>query len=390
MKRRTRIKIIYAIVFFVIGLVIGQLLPSFIGAEKFSFSLSAVGKEDLSGESMKDGDQVKIGVILPLSGDSAILGDSIRDSVLLALSDSGVNNVDLVFEDSKCSPTDALNSVHKLIDVDHVVGIVGDVCSSSTLAVIPVISEAKVPLVSPAASSPLLSNSSEYFFRTVPSVSLEGDAMAGKVINLGFDSVGIIVVNNEFGNGIADSFTSSFVAADGDVVVSEFFSEDDSDFRTQLTNIKETDPDIVYIIASSLQGGEVIRQAREVGIDVPLIASSSLYDDLVLETAGDSAQGLIVAVPVANDDSKFESFSNSFFARYGREPGLFSAQAYDAMQLELYSLKRSDGSSQGLRNALASINNYRGASGVISFDESGDIDRSYSFVKVEDGVFVPI
>ncbi len=399
MKRRTKIKIVYAVVFFIIGLIIGQLLPSYITLNTFEPKdvVPAVGKEErgeLSNESIKeadseDGDHVKIGVVLPLTGDLAVLGQPVRESIELALRDAGVDNVDLIFEDSKCLPTETVTAVQKLVNVDHVSALIGDLCSSPTLAVVPIINESKIPMISPSSTSPLLSGSSKYFFRTISSDKLQGEAMAGQAIHLGYDEVAIIAINNEYGVGLEKSFTDAFEKGSGKIVRHESFEQGASDFRTQLTKIKDEDPDALYIISYPSEGGQLLRQARELGVDIPLLASEGIRDNSVLDVAGKAAEGIVITVPFENRDAKYEHFQENFKALAGADPGLFTAEAYDATQLVLFALKRSDGSSEGIRNGLASIKEYHGASGIITFDENGDVSKPYEFYTVKDGTFIP-
>ena len=389
MRRRTKTKIIYGLVFFIIGMIVGlYVLPQLSFLPWYSGSALGEAKGEQSIIKETDGDVIKIGAILPLSGELASLGDSSRKAIELAIEDAGVSNVRVVVEDSKCSPREASTAVQKLISFDDVPIIIGDVCSSSTAAMIPTVTEQGVVLLSPASSDASLSNSSDFFFRVVASDLVQGRAMARFAQKeLQYKNVAVLFVNNEYGVGVADAFTKEF-QKEGTVVASEVFEPSSLDFRTQLTKIKATRPDAVYVVAYPNQASSMLKQVSELGLGVNVLASQSWFDASLL--ASKEADGVILLAPRAVNNVQFEQFRSSYMKKYGAEPSVFAAESYDAATLALFALKRSDGSSDGIKNAVAITSAYKGASGLITFDKAGDREEAFFPVIVKGSEFVQV
>lgn len=326
---------------------------------------------------------VKIGIMLPLSGDAASYGFGVKRGVELARADLKLENVEVVYEDSKCEGKEAVSAINKLISFDEVVAVVGELCSGATLAAAPVANENKVVMVSPASTSPKVTDAGEFIFRTIPSDALQGDFGANLAYDSGYRKLAILYSNEEYGLGFNNVLKESF---GGEVVASEAFERKSVDLRAQLTKIKDAEPDAIYIISNSPDSAvAALKQITELGIEAKLYGSEGLKGQYILDGAGDSAEGLVVT----SVSSGTSSFIDKHKEVFGEEPGPFAAQGYDAFTAIAMAIQ--DGATTGteIRDKLEQID-FEGASGNIKFDENGDVFGNYDVLEVKEGKFVPV
>ena len=332
------------------------------------------GNGDLSSEPLK------VGVMVPLSGDAASYGTSVRQGAELAVQELGLENVELVFEDSKCEGKDAAAAVSKLINIDGVDAIIGELCSGATLAAAPVAEGASKVMISPASMAPTVSDAGDYIFRTVPSDASQGLFGAQLAKDRGFERMAVLYTNDDYGVGFDAVLKERAPALGVSVVASEAVERKTVDLRTQLTKIKGANPDVVYIISISPDtAAAALKQIKELELNVAVIGSEGLKADEVVAGAQGGAEGLIVTAVSAGT----EAFTAAHNAAYGADPGPFSAQSYDA----LHALVQAHASEGELKDALYNVS-FDGVSGPIAFDENGDIEASYQVFEVKDGAFI--
>ncbi|MFA5954221.1 MAG: penicillin-binding protein activator [Patescibacteria group bacterium] len=328
---------------------------------------------------------VKIGWIGPLSGAAASYGESIKRGVEMAAKEVNAGTVELIYEDTKCEGADAVNAVTKLISVDHVSAIIGEVCSGATLAAAPIANQDETVLISPASTSPKLSEAGRYIFRTVPSDTLQGSYGAELVYNKGFRKLAVLYSNEEYGIGFNDVLSAKFKELGGEVVASETFGRDDTDVRTQVTKVRDANPDAVYLIVNNPETAvAALKQIKELGVKVSLFGSEGLKSPDVT-AAGNVSEGLIV--------SSVSSGTSGFIDRHraennGADPGPFAAQGYDAMRAVNLAILGGARTGKEIADALHKLS-FEGASGHISFDEHGDVAGGYDVLVVKNGAFVP-
>jgi branched-chain amino acid transport system substrate-binding protein len=331
---------------------------------------------------VEETETIKIGFMGPLSGDAASYGESIKRGVDLAAADMGLD-IELVYEDSMCDAKEAATVVHKLISVDGVIAIVGEVCSSATLAAAPVAEAAGVVMVSPSSTSPALTDAGDYLFRTVPSDALQGDFGADLVSEMGYSKLAVLYVNDDYGVGFMEVLEAEFA---GEIVASEAIEGGSVDVRTQLTKIKDAEADALYIISNSPDSiVAALEQIVELGLDVTVFGSEGLKADVIVEGAGEAAEGMYVT----SVSFGTEAFTAAHEAAYGEAPGPFAAQGYDAMYAIGMALINGASTGAEVRDALYDTA-FDGVSGSLSFDENGDVYGNYELFQVQDGAFVAV
>ena len=357
------------------------------------FVLTIAGcRRDESGK-----DLVTFGAVVPLTGDVASWGEDTSNGAALAVDLANQTSTEyrykVVFEDSKGNGAQAVAGVRKLINLDKVVALIGDNISGPTIAMVPVVDSAKVPLISPSASSPKLSGMSTYFFRVYPSDSAEGAFMAQVAHDkLDLRSVAILYINNEFGVGLGDVFGSTFAKKGGTIPLELGYNEDETDFRPYLTRIKSANPDGVYLGGYYQDGGSILKQARELGLDSQFLGSTTHEDPRLLTIAGNAAEGFVYPFSTGYDEgSQAEAvveFQHAFETKFSKKPGLVTALGYDCANLLIDAVEKVGPNSERVRDYLAGVHGYQGATGEMSFDANGDIHKPVRLKTLKNGRFV--
>lgn len=341
---------------------------------------------DTSAPLVEEVQDIKVAIMGPLSGDAAVYGDSVRRGVGLAKDLGKFDNIELVFEDSKCEGKDAAAAINKLISVDGVDAIIGELCSSATLAATPIANQNKVVMISPGSTAPSLTEEGgEYFFRTVPSDALQGAFGAELVAQKGYKKLAVLYVNDDYGAGFDSVLKEEFPKHGGEVVASEAVERKATDLRAQLTKIKAAEADSLYIISNSPDtASAALKQITELGIDAQVFGSEGLKNEDIVEAAQGGAEGMILTTVSSGNDE----FNNEHFAMFGAFPGPFAAQGYDALWALGWASSYGAGDGEALKNKLHDAD-FDGASGHISFDENGDVAGNYNVYEVVDGDFLP-
>ena len=349
----------------------------------------------------KEDDVIKIGVSLPLTGDAAVWGLSQKDGYELALNkinqEGGVNGkkIKLIYGDDKGLANEGVKILRKFIDIDKIKIITGVANSSVALAYIPIIHENKILFVSSGASSPKLTGSSKYFFRTWPSDIAEAIAMAKYAFNeLKIKNVFILYINNDYGIGLSKPFSEEWTKLGSKIVGNESFEQSASDYKVQLSKIKNAKPDAIYLAGNPREMGRAIKQARELGIKKPFLSISTLNDPEVFSISGAKAlEGIIItdaSFDPTSDRIEIQSFMKDFKARFNKVPGILANTAYDALMIIYDGLKNVGDDSDKLQDFLHMMHSYDGVSGEISFSSGGDVYRPIRIAKSENGRFITI
>ncbi len=331
-------------------------------------------------------EKIKIGVMIPLTGDAASYGESVKKGIELAKKQFKAENVQLVYEDSKCDGTQSVSAINKLISVDKVVAIIGELCSDATLPAAPIAEQNKVVMISPASTAPNLTQAGDYIFRTVPSDASQGAFGAKLVAAKGYTKLAVLYVNNDYGVGFNDVLKKEFpkMGVDTEVVASEAVEKQAVDVKAQLTKIKGAKPDALYIISNSPETAvAALKQAKELGLNVALFGAEGLKNDDITKGAESAAEGLIVS-SVSTGSTGFVQAHNS---SYSENPGPFSAQAYDAFQALNTAISNGAKTGEEIKNNLNGMS-FQGVSGMIEFNKDGDVSGNYSVFVVKDGKFV--
>ncbi|MCD6193333.1 MAG: ABC transporter substrate-binding protein [Candidatus Aminicenantes bacterium] len=348
-------------------------------------------------QTKREPEEIKIGVIVPLTGGSAKYGEDIKRGYDLAVeeinAEGGVRGrkIRLIYEDSEGKPEKAVTAAQKLIQRDRVVAILGPLWSSPTLAVAPICEKNKVVLLSSGSSSPKITDAGDYIFRNELSDKYGAEQTAKLFFNLGFKKIAIIYVNNDFGIGYKDVTEQIYKNLGGVVTTTQSFEQDATDFRTQLLKIKDTNPEGLFIVGYK-EMILILKQMREFGINAQILSVALFEDPEIIEKVGDVAEGAIYTYYGTFDpksqESRIKEFVKKFEERYHKLPEYYAPIGYDAVKILALAIEKGGFAPEQIKEALYQIKDFPGLSGTTSFDENGDVAKPVILKTVEKGKFV--
>jgi len=332
---------------------------------------------------------VKIGVLLAFSGGSSSMGYGSNKGIQLAQKQLNAYNIQLVQADDQCSATIAPSAMRYLIS-QHVAAVIGDNCSSAAESTIALANTNKILLLSPSASSPLLSIAGDYFFRTVPSDNGQGAFLAKTVYDEGLRKAAIFYTNEPYGTALNGVFIKQFEALGGKVVATAEAESSVIDVAAQANTIKAADPDAVVIVTNStVSSVAFMKQARQAGIVAPFFGGDDLYDSSIITNGDAAAEGLkVVTFPTGT-----QAFKQALLNQYHVSDQLYAApEAYDAFKAIDLAVQKGARTGPEFKQILPTIS-FDGASGPITFNTYGEPNwqtYKYALLEVRDGTFAPL
>jgi branched-chain amino acid transport system substrate-binding protein len=340
--------------------------------------------------------EIVVGHYGSLTGNTAHFGQDTDKAIRLAIDEvnaaGGVlgKKVRLVTLDDRGDSAEAANAVTRLIDVEKVVTLIGEVSSSLSLAGGRVAQRRQVPMISPSSTNPKVTQVGDYVFRVCFLDPFQGKVMADFARDtLKFKRVAILRdVKNDYSIGLADAFKTAFTAGGGTIPVEQSYSAGDTDFSAQITTIKAADVQGLYVPGYYSEVGAIARTAQRLGLKVPLMGGDGWDAPDLFKIGGDALNGSFYSNHFAPDaaTAKSQKFVSDFKAKYGQEPTGLGALGYDAAGV-LFEAIRASGKTDpaGIREALTHVKNFEGVSGTITINANRDADKSAVIVAIEDG-----
>lgn len=335
------------------------------------------------GGTTDSGGAIKVGVYGDLSGQTSSFGESTRDGVKMAVEEinaaGGINGrkIEVVVEDDQGQPQQASTVVTKLINQDKVVAIIGEVASSNSLAAAPRAQEAKVPMITPSSTNPKVTQVGDYIFRVCFTDDFQG-AVAAKFATNTLKAKKAAILgdfNSDYSKGMTQYFVQEFTGSGGQIVAQQSYTQTDADFKGQLTNIRSAAPDVIFVPGYYGQVGVIAKQAKELGINAPLLGGDGWDSPKLFELGGTALNGAYMVNHYSTDDPApaVQKFVAAYKAKYGAVPDAIAALGYDAMNVLADSIKRAGTTeSARLRDAIAGTKGFAGVTGSININESRD------------------
>lgn len=341
---------------------------------------------------------IRIGEYASLTGKEASFGQQSHKGLTLAIEEINAaggalgRKLELFTEDNQTKPGESATAAKKLISRNKVVALIGEVASGRSLEAAPIAQAAKIPMIAPAATNPKVTQTGNYIFRVCFIDPFQGTVMAKFAQNdLKAKRVAILSsVSNAYSVGLAKFFKETFVANGGLVVSEKNFSEGDKDFRAQLTAVKAANVDAIFVPSYYTEAALIARQARDLGLTVPLFGGDGWVADQLLEIGGDALNGCYYSTHFSpeNQDPVVQAFVKKFKARWGanENPDAFAALGYDAAFVLVDAIKRA-GTTDGpkLRDALAATKNFAGVTGVTNIDANRDASKPAAIIAIKGG-----
>lgn len=350
-----------------------------------------------------DGDTIKVGGLLEMTGGSASFGISGKNGIDLALkkiNEKGVlggKKLSLVVADTKSEASEATNGMQKLISQDKVVAVIGPNQSSAVIASGAINNGAKVVDITPMGTNPDVTVDPKtkqvkpYSFRTCFIDPFQGTVMASFASNeLKVKRAAIYIDNtSDYAKGLAQFFKENFVKNGGQVVIEEAYLQKDTDFKSTLTKIKAAKPDFIYIPGYYQEVGLIVKQAREMGITVPMAGGDGWDSAKLPEIAGKAAlENTFFSSLYSPDDTSDlnKEFVAEYKKAYNTNPDVFGALAYDSTLLVAKAIEDAGSADPAkIAEAMAKIKGFKGVSGEVTFNEQHNPIKSAVIIEHKDG-----
>ena len=346
--------------------------------------------EGISGE-------ISIGLVYPATGRLASVGLEMRSGFELALkevnnSQHGNTKLKFITEDSRGTAGGAVEAFNKLIHQDGVSVILGPATSSATETAFPIAQQNRVIAISSTAAARGLSAIGDFVFRTI----LTTDVLITSGIKItqarrAYQKVGITYDETDLFSADGAAVMRESLTANGvEILTTETFQSGDTDFSEQLTRIKDSNPDAIFVSALPPDKPEILIQARQLGIpdSVPFIINTLTTADV--QAAGDAAEGTIAFTSWVNtaDTPGNQAFTQNYRAKYGIEPNIWAAQSYASVYILAEAIANAQSTdATAIRDALGNITDLDTVLGGFSFDNVGDAVYDPVVLIVENGGF---
>jgi ABC-type branched-subunit amino acid transport system substrate-binding protein len=343
----------------------------------------------------KEPETIKIGAILSLTGDAASYGDMMKKGMDIAVEEinaqGGINGkkLKIIYEDSRFQPKMAISAFRKLVDIDKVKVITGITGSKNALAVVPEAINRKIVIIDALSSSPELSKfGGKFYFRVMPSDVFAGKYVAQWSIEKKFKKAAVFFANDDWGNGILNSAKELFQSKGGQIVAELSVEPGTRDFKNLIQKLINAKPDIIFLFAYAPEAGIIVKQLRESGIKLPIIGSDNLTASEFVSVGAKVVNGVMFVIPIEGEGSIFLQFREKFKEKYGEYPSINSIKSYDVVKLAAYAIKNVGYDSEKISDFLRNLRGFNGASGVIEFDQNGDIlNPKYQLMIYENGKY---
>ncbi|MEO7598387.1 MAG: ABC transporter substrate-binding protein [Opitutus sp.] len=341
---------------------------------------------------------IKVGEFASLTGKEATYGQAAHKGTLLAIEEinaaGGVlgRKLQLVSEDDQSKAGESATIAKKLISRDKVVAILGEITSGRTLEAAPIAQNARIPLISPGATAPDVTNKGDYIFRVCFVDLFQGSVMAKFARNtLKLNRVAILSsASSAQSVGLAKIFRQRFTDDHGEIALEQKYADGDKDFRAQLTAIRAAGVDGIFVPGYYSEAALICKQARDLGLALPLFGVDGWESSELISIGGKSVEGAYFSTHYSaqSSDPTVVGFNERFSRRWNTSSDALSALGYDSALLLADAIKRAGTTdSKPLRAALASTKNFRGVTGTITFDAQRNVTKSAVVLQVKDGKF---
>ncbi|MGY3777965.1 ABC transporter substrate-binding protein [Isobaculum melis] len=351
------------------------------------------------GKSKDSAETIKIGVNLEQSGPVSSYGNAELEGVQLAVEEinekGGVlgKKLELVELDNKSDTTEVASVATKLASKEKVSAIIGPATSGNVKAAIPATNQAKVPLIAPSGTddSVTMDNNDKvqpYVFRVCFQDSFQGEIMAAYAENdLGAKKAAILSdSSSDYAKGLTAAFKDSFT---GDIVSEENYQSKDTDFSAVLTKMKSKGMDVLFIPGYYEEAGLIVKQAREAGIEVPILGADGFDSPELVKLAGKSALNKVyfpAHFSSLSEEKQVQDFLTNYKKKFDKEPNAFSALAYDSVYLLVDAIERADSAdSEKITEALEATEDYQGLTGKMTIDKDHNAVKTATIVELKEG-----
>jgi branched-chain amino acid transport system substrate-binding protein len=347
----------------------------------------------------KDSDKFMIGGIGPLTGDAASYGISVKQGAEIALEEikqaGGVTvgnkklTLELNFMDDEATPDNAVTAFNALMD-DGMDALMGTVTSGAGLGIIELTKEEGILMLTPSGSAAGLTQY-DNAFRLCFTDPLQGVTMANYAKDAGYSKIAIIYNNSdEYSTGMMQAFIDQVTANGGTIAASESFVEGDVDFNTQLTKIKGTDAEVIFVPSYYTEAAAITTQASALGMTLPFLGGDG-WDGVIAQTVDPAVlEGAVFLTPfnAGSTDTKTADFVKKYEGKYKATPDQFAADGYDSIYVIAAALEKAESTESAKLIAAMTQIQVDGLTGSMTFNANGEPNKGANFVEIKDGKYV--
>ncbi len=347
---------------------------------------------------------VKIGALFSVSGPASFLGEPERNTAKMMVEEinkaGGIKGrkLELIVYDTQGDATKAVQAANKLIKDDKVVAIIGPSTTGDSMAVIPVVEKAEIPLISCAAGVKITDPVKKWVFKTAQNDVLAVMKIYKNLQKKKINKIAILTVSDGFGSSGREQLKLQTKEFDIKIISDETYSPSDKDMTVQLTKIRQSDAQAIICWGTNPGPAIVARNARQLGIKIPLYMSHGVSSKKFIELAGASAEGIILPsgrVIVADQLPKSDpqkkalmNYVNKYREHYKVEGDHFGGHAYDAVMLIKKAMEQAGFSPAAIRDQLEKTKKVAGIGGTFSYspqDHAGLTSEAFVLVQIEKG-----
>jgi len=366
-----------------------------------ALALYGCGKQSDTGATANTGGGViKVGEFASLTGKEATFGQMSHHGTELAIAEinaaGGVlgKKLQLIYEDDQSKAGEPATVVKKLISRDGAVAVLGEVASSRSMEAAPICQQNRIPQISPSSTNVKLTEMGDYIFRVCFTDEFQGKLLSNFAKRtLKAAKVAIMTdVKSDYSVGLSRDFKTPFTAEGGMIVAEQTYNGGDKDFKGQLTAIKAANPDAIIVTGYYTDVGLIVKQAKQLGITVPLFGGDGWESSKLIEIGGADVEGTYFSTHFSPEETSpaVQNFAKKFQAKYHELPDAMAALGYDSAMVLVEAMKRA-GSTEGpkLRDAVAATKEFPGVTGKITLDDKRNATKPAVILTVKDGKYVP-
>lgn len=354
------------------------------------------------GGSKDDANKIKLGVVSEMTGANATYGNSIVNGIQLAVKEQNAKGgllnkqIEIIVADDKSEPAEAANAMSKLINQDNVKAVMGIFPSSNAIAAANVSESSKIPFLAIGATNPKVTVNDDgtvkpHTFRVCFIDPFQGTVGANFIYNeLDAKTAAIYIDNSsDYAKGLAAAFKDAYTAAGGTVITEESYLQKDTDFKSVLTKIKAAAPEVVYIPGYYEEVGKIIKQARELGMNMPFVGGDGWDSPKLAEIAGSEALNNTYFTnhySVDSSDEASKAFVQNYNKEYGQNPDACAVLGYDGANLMIETITKAGVyDAAKITEILAATKDFNAVTGKTSLNETHDAVKSAVILEYKDG-----
>ena len=344
-------------------------------------------------ERLQKKDNLRVGVILPLTGSSSYIGNSVKNGMEIAVDEFNSREtkpfeLEIEYLDSSGSPSKVVTNWQSLMATSSPQTVIA--VQEGVKGIIPLAESDERVLLATSVPDNGIAGVNPWTFRFFINAKTDSETIATYAISrLGKKTFGVIYVNDSMGISYRDSFKNAVGSQNGTVVSEQSFRPEDTEFRTQVLRLKEAKPEAIYIVGYGLSLSNIPLQLREQGVTSTLLAVGAISQPEIMAAAGESVEGCYYTTSdfftFAPTTPELKSFVDAYKAKFGNVPVFFEVFGYDSLRIMIHAADDNGTEPKKIRDGLASVRNARFAVGTVTVGPDHDIDFPVVVKMIKDG-----